>query len=356
MLRSALLTLVCALATLGLAGQELEWAVDFNTVFDNREGDNKIEDTKTHFHTQLAPEIGVSFLDGEHSVMGGAVWTQPIGCEWDGHRISPTLYYRYKGRSGWSMTFGMFPRYLMHGKLPNYVWNDSINYSQHNLRGFLATYSGRNGYFEAALDWRALQSETRREAFNIIAQGEWHRRGTLFLAGGTLMMNHFALTSHPSPDDHIVDNFIYNPYVGLDLTHCTGLDSLSVRAGVLGALTRNRAVDNWLTPAGLWLDITLRYKRLGWDNTFYAGKALFPFYTTFGPQLDQGEPYYSKKWYDRTSLFLSIFDNKYVNMRASLDFNIAPDNFTFYQRLIVRVFIDSAFKKTPKTSRLKMYM
>lgn len=353
-LRSFFATAV-ALVAVTAQGQSLEWAVDYNTVFDNREGDNKIEATKTHFHTQLAPELGVSFMGGEHSIMGGAVWTQPVGCEWEGHRISPTVYYRYKGER-WTAAFGMFPRYLMHGKLPNYIWSDSLNYSQHNLRGALVSYSGRNGYFEGIVDWRALQSETRREAFNIIVQGQWQRPQTLMMAGATAMMNHFALTAHPTPDQHIVDNFIYNPWVGLDLTAKTGLDSLAVRAGVLGCITRNRAESSWRTPAGAWVDITLRWKRFEWDNTFYAGRAIYPFYAMFGSLLDQGEPYYCRKWYDRTTVAYSIFDNKFVNMRASLDFNVAPDNFTFYQRLIVRVYIDSNFKSKGSGSKLKNYM
>ncbi|MDE6449625.1 MAG: hypothetical protein K2L41_06040, partial [Muribaculaceae bacterium] len=132
-----LLTAVIATAMLGsvqAVAQRLEWSVDFNTVFDNREGDNKMTDTRTFFHTQLSPEIGVSMLDGTHRLMGGVVWTQPVGSEWYGKRLSPTLYYRYSGGDrGWSVAMGMFPRTLMRRRLPNYVWNDSICYTQRNV-------------------------------------------------------------------------------------------------------------------------------------------------------------------------------------------------------------------------------
>lgn len=337
----------------GADAQQLEWSVDFNTVFDNREGDNKMTDTRTYFQTQLSPEIGISMLDGAHSLMGGVVWTQPIGSEWYGKRLSPTLYYRYRGTNGWSMAMGMFPRTLMHRQLPNYVWSDSINYTQRNVRGFMATYVGDDGYFEAVVDWRAMQSETRREAFNVIAHGEWQRPDAVFLAGGVVVMNHFAKTRHPGPDQHVVDNFLVNPFVGVDLSRHTALDSLSVRAGALTSITRNREFGKWKMPAGAWLDITLGWRWLAWHNTTYIGGRLFPYYGTFGPLLDQGEPYYRAKWYNQTSVYGTIINNRVVNLRASLDFNVAKDNFTFYQRLILRVYIDSSFKTLPKNYKLK---
>lgn len=355
-LRQAIAAVTLATASIAcqhVAAQQLEWSVDFNTVFDNREGDSKMTDTRTFFQTQLAPEVGVSLLDGQHSLMGGVVWTQPIGCEWYGKRVSPTLYYRYRGNNGWNMAMGMFPRALMHRQLPNYVWSDSTYYTQRNVRGFMAGYSGEDGFFEAVVDWRAMQSRTRREAFNIIVQGEYKRPSSVFLAGGLAMMNHFALTSEPTPDQHIVDNFIVNPYVGFDLSQHTSLDSLTLRVGALSSITRNRAFDKWKMPVGAWLEIDLAWRWLSWHNTTYAGGRLFPYYSDFGPLLDQGEPYYRSKWYNRTSVMGTVIDNKFVNLRASLDFNVAKDNFTFYQRLIVRVYIDSSFKKLPPNYKLK---
>lgn len=341
MRRSLFFFLFIANCTLCFA-QKLEWSVDFSTIFDNREGDNKMTDTRTFFQTQLAPEIGISLLDGRHRLMGGIVWTQPIGCEWDGHRLSPTLYYRYTGPKGWDMALGMFPRSLLHTPMPDYIWNDSTYYTQHNIRGAMASYTGRNGYFEAIVDWRAMQSATQREAFNIITRGEYQRPQSKFIAGGLVMMNHFALTKPANPDDHIVDNFIVNPYIGLDLTRSTGLDSLTFRLGALTSITRNRAYEKWKIPTGARLQVDLAWKWFRWHNVSYIGGRLFPYYHEFGALLDQGEPYYQSKWYNRTTLQGIIFDNRYVNLRASLDFNLAENNFTFYQRIILRVYFDSS--------------
>lgn len=346
------LMLAVALSTIATA-QHFEWAIDFNTVFDNREGDNKLTDTRTFFHTQLAPEIGVSLLDGEHRLMGGIVWTQPIGCEWYGHRLSPTLYYQYRGSKGWNLELGMFPRSKLIRPMPEFIWNDSTYYTQHNIRGAATTYQGQDGFFQAVVDWRAMQSETRREAFNIIANGEYQRSGSLFLAGGLAMMNHFALTRHATPDQHIVDNFIVNAYAGIDLSRkVSSLDSLTFRLGPLASITRNRADGGWKTPIGVRLEILLKWRWLQWHNITYAGGRLYPYYSDFHALLDQGEPYYSTRFYNRTSVAGTIFSNQFVNLRASLDFNFASHNFTFYQRLILRVYIDSSFRTLNKNHRL----
>lgn len=351
MIKRSLSLLLLCVAAFSAGAQQFDWAVDFNTVFDNREGDNRYTDTKTFFQTQLSPEIGVSFLDGTHALAGGVVWTQPIGCEWDGYRLSPTLYYRYK-KDGWRFAMGMFPRTMMVRRMPNYVWSDSVYYAQRNVRGLMVSHQGESGFFEAVLDWRGMQSETRREAFNILVQGEWHRPQSVFLAGGVAMMNHFALTANAGPDQHIVDNFMVNPYVGIDLSGRCALDSCAVRAGALMGITRNRAYGGWRAPAGAWLDVCVQWHWFGWKNTFYCGGRLFPYYTEFGSLLDQGEPYYQSKWYDRTSIYGYILNNDFMNLQASLDFNFAADNFTFYQRLTLRVYVDSSFKKRPASYKL----
>lgn len=350
----ALIVIALLLAATGIArAQEFIWSVDMNVLFDNREGDHSYTDTKTFLQSQLAPEVGISMLGGRHTIAAGAVWTQPFDKDWEGHDIAPTVYYSYR-HNGLRAAFGMFPRHLLCRRLPNYLWNDSVYYTQHNLHGAMIAAEGKHGFFEAALDWRGMQSKTTREAFGIIARGEYRRSPeSKFLAGGTAFMNHFALTENAPADQHIVDNFIVNPVVGLDLTSCTPLDSLAVRAGVLSSLTRNRADDRWRTAAGAWLDIDLKWRWLTVKNTFYCGGKLFPIYSLHGSLLNQGEPFYASRYYERATVAVDFLHNYFMCLQGALDFNVAKDNFTFYQRLLLRVYIDSGmFKKgSPKRSR-----
>lgn len=320
-------------------GQELIWNINFNTIFDNREGDDKFTETKTFFQTQLAPEIGISMMNGMHTIAGGVVWTQPIGSSWDGYKINPTLYYRFNSPR-WKFSFGWFPRTQLIQPMPNFLWSDSLNYCQANIRGAMVQYQRKQGFFEAFIDWRGMQSTTTREAFNIIFHGEWTPKNKIFMMGGFAMMNHLAKQKNPPEGQSIVDNFIINPYVGVNLAKVTPLDSFTVKTGALMALTRNRQYETWKSPCGFWLDVTAEWKFLGLKNTLYTGGKLFPYYTTFYSLLDMGEPYYQSNYYNRTTVYAYILRNWFMNLEASLDFNVAKDNFTFYQRLSLRFYID----------------
>jgi len=325
----------------------LYWNVDFGTIFDNREGDARYAPAKTFFQTSLAPEAGVDFRSSgaRHRVAGGVVWTQPIGSEWDGHRLSPTLYYRYEGSRGLSASLGMFGREQLIRPLPDYIWNDSVYYCQRNIRGALLQYSGDSGFAEAILDWRGMQSRTQREAFNVIGRGEWqHRR---FMAGGVVMMNHLARSSESIESEHVVDNFLLNPYIGYRSRHAAAA-RWEVRAGLLASFTRDRGEQSWLVRAGAWLEARARWRMFEGANTLYAGGRLFPLYGRYGALLDQGEPYYASPWRDRLSLAAHLIDTRRVALRASLDFNFAKNNFNFYQRLILSVAVGSS----PRRPRL----
>lgn len=331
-----LVALLCL--PLGATAQEVksEWSVDFQSVFDNREGNARYTPTETFFFTQLSPEVGLSLMDGMHRVMGGVTWTQPVGCEWDGHRVSPILYYRYH-TSRWRMSMGMFPRTQLIRELPNYLESDSVRYFQHTFRGAIMQLQGAGGsFFEAVIDWRGMQSKTRREAFSIIAQGEWCRG--VFVAGGTAMLNHLAKQKNPPADQYVIDNLMFNPRVGINATgHVAPLDSLSLRVGVLGSLTRDRAIGAWHTPVGLWADLCAEWWRLGIKSTLYVGsKPLFPLHGRFGSVLNEGEPFYSSSYYSRTNIYGHILRYKFVTLDASMDFNVARECFIFYQKLTLK--------------------
>lgn len=320
--------------------QELTWSVDFNSVFDNREGDRTFTDPKTYFFTVLAPEVGVK-LTANDRIAGGAVWTQHLTNDWDDGRVTPTLYYRHED-SRWAFSMGMFPRTQLRRELPGFLWCDSLTYFQRNIRGALVQYNLSNGFLEAYLDWRGMQSETRREAFNIVFHGEVAPRDGKFFIGGHAMMNHYALQKNPPADQHIVDNFLINPYVGLDFTKGCALDSLAFKAGALITVERNRANDNgWSTPAGGWFEAVGEWRWLGVKNSLYVGGKLFPSYREFGPGLYQGEPFYSSRFYNRTDVYAKLLRNRYVDLQASLDFNFARGSFIFYQRVLLRVYFDS---------------
>lgn len=314
---------------------EPTWRIDLGSVFDNREGDDKMYEDKTFFLITLAPEIGLR-LGKTDRIAGGAVWTQPLENGVKDSRIIPTLYYRHDGEK-WKFSMGLFPMTQLMEPLQGFLWADSLAYFQRNLRGALVQYQQPTGFFEAYIDWRAHQTDTRREAFNIMAHGQWRPKTGLVIGGLRALMNHFAKTRHADDSQSIVDNFLINPYLGIDLSKKTVLDSLQIRAGALLTVERFREYDGWKTPGGLWIDATFEWKFLGLRNSLYTGGKLFPLYSRFGTLLYQGESYYQSDFYDRADIYAKVYKTKAVDLEAQLNFNFARSNFMFYQRLILNI-------------------
>ena len=342
MLKKLSVLLAIAVASFTAVSQELLWDVDMRAIFDNREGDTKYAAAQTFFLTQLSPEIGLSLLDGQHSVFGGLTWTQPIGSEWEGYRISPTVYYMYH-RGGMTGFLGMFPRKRLYKEVPDYIWNDSTYYVQHTVRGAGIINTGKHGFIQALLDWRGRQTATQREAFSIIAMGEWYKSEESFISlGGTAMMNHLACREGAPDGESVIDNFLVNPYVGFNFAKwLPAVKTFRVDAGILAALDRDRALDNkWRCPVGFWMDVRFRWRFLSFREELYAGKKFFPFYDVYGYTLDQGEPYFTANVYSRTELQGYLLDKSFVKLRASLDFHVADGDLMFYQRLILNIYFD----------------
>lgn len=318
---------------------KFEYAGEMNSIFDNREGKGLYTPAKTYFLTRLAPEVGFSVCEGVHRVMAGVVWTQPIGCEWDGKKVVPTVYYRYQ-KDHVSGSLGMFPRTQLIEQLPEYLVSDSTRYFQHNIRGAMVQYHDDRGFFEALCDWRGMQSETRREAFAIIAQGQWHKG--LIQVGGHGMLNHLALAKD-APGQYVNDNIILNPYFGMDfmpiMNPSAKFKSLYFRVGPIASMTRDRHDMEWINSLGGRMELQAEWWRLKLRNVAsFTNKPLFPLFDRHSILLNEGEPYYASKFYNRTELSgLLCSYRDIVSLTASLDFHVARREFMFYQRLILTV-------------------
>lgn len=356
MLKRLFLLTTVALAALTMHSQQsLRWSVDFNTIFENREGDDYYSPDQTIFLTRLSPEIGISMMGDKHNIVGGVSWIQPCGNEWNDYKLCPTLYYQYKS-DVWRMALGMFPRTMLMEPMHTVVWSDSMTYYQPNMRGLLVQYVKPRGFFEVSLDWRSLQTDTQREAFNVNFNGRWNPRGVL-LVGGRAQLNHLAKTRINNENQNVNDDIMLNPYVGLNLASCTPLDSFVVTAGPIVQFERDRGADGWETPAGVLVDAVAEWKWLGVKETFYAGKNLFPLYQKYGSELNMGDPNYQAKLYSRTNLYAYIFRNQFMNLEASLDFHYTKDAFAFWQKIVLRVYIDQkSWKNRKKTCTREEYL
>lgn len=354
-MRKWLIAILTSLLTiLPLAAQEVEWSVDASTLLNNREGgEDDTNPDQTFFFTRLAPEVGISMLDGTHVLKGGIAWYQPMIDDLSGYKILPTLYYRYNGDNGWHMTVGLFPRTLMVERMPRYMWSDSLNYIQPNLRGVMAQVIKPAGFAELAVDWRQMQTDYQREAFTIMLNTDWRIAGPLRL-GGHAQYSHLAMSKLGKEEQHVNDDLIINPMLSLDLSHRTALDSLRLSAGAIIAMERDRGINEWERPAGFLATGTARWRWLELDETFYTGKGIMPLYSKQGSLLYQGDPYYSYKTYSRTDLVFHIVNNRFVDLTGSLTLHATNEMTGFWQQIACRFYIDSnLWKRRHDRSYLK---
>lgn len=70
------------------------------------------------------------------------------------------------------------------------------------------------------------------------------------------MMNHLARRKNSPDDERVVDNFLVNTYLGMELDKYVPLDKFNVKAGAVMTIERNRADEiGWRTPGGFWMDL-----------------------------------------------------------------------------------------------------
>lgn len=341
--RLVILTLlVCAALSVAYA-QQLEWSVDMEAMFQNREGGDEQTPDQTFLFTRLSPEVGLSLMDGTHKVMGGVSWYQPMVSNCDGYKVVPTVYYKYE-QGPWTAALGMMPRSLMERKAPALLFSDSLNFTTPNLRGALLRHKGKRGYAQLALDWRQMQSPTRREAFNVLIDTHCDIVGPLAV-DTWLQINHLAKASKDNEGQGVNDDITLLPMLSLDLARYTSLKSLDLGAGAAVQMQRARDEHKWHTPCRLVVRAHAQWRWLEATEEFSTGKDAFPLYDRFGSQLNLGDPYYRYKTYSRTDLRAHIVSNSFVDLSAVLTYHATDKMTGFWQQLSCRVYIDNALWK-----------
>lgn len=320
-------------------GQEVAWSVDMAAMFQNREGGDEQSPDQTFLFTRIAPEVGLSLLDGTHKLMGGVAWYQPMTDNCEGHKVVPTIYYKYE-KGPWTVALGMLPRSLMQRKAPTLLWSDSLNFTTPNVRGTIIRHATQRGHVQLMLDWRQMQSTTRREAFNVLFDSHYRIAGPLAI-DAWLQLNHLAKTKDAGDDQHVNDDISLLPMLSLDLAPYTSMQALDLSAGAAVQLQRARNEHKWHTPCRLVARAHARWRWLEATEEFSTGKDAFPLYDQFGPELNLGDPYWRHKTYSRTDVKAHIVNNSFVDLTAGLTMHVTGKVTGFWQQLSCRVYIDN---------------
>ena len=313
-----------------------EWSIDANAVIQNREGGDDMSPDQTFLFTHLTPQVGIGF--GRHRFMGGVVWYQPMNNEMTGYKVVPLAYYQYADKR-FNLAIGMLPA---RETMPRYLRSDSLTFVQPILRGATVGYHHGANCFDAWLDWRQMQSATRREAF---AAGFLYRhaftvgRGVTLSPEVTVEYSHLAKTSSDLPDEGVNDHLVASPMVRLEA------GAFNVAAGALVSFDRDRLLDNkWLTRAGLLVDAHWQWRRFAVEETLYVGKEQMPLYDRYGAELYWGDTWLHNDFYSRTDVVATIFSNTMVNVEGRLTLHASNHTTAFWQQLSARFFFDTATK------------
>ncbi len=339
---------LCAYAASDSTRVKFAYDVDFLFYFDNREfAETKYQRDFTHFGVRLAPEVGVEIKEGEftHRIMAGVAYNQPIGTNYKEAQFRPTAYYRMQTK-GWDVNVGFVPYTHLIEAMPTYLWYDSLAYQNANIQGALFQYQSSKGFVSAMLDWRGMYSEETREAFRVVVNG----RGQYgwFFGGGMAMLNHLA--NSKSKNYGVCDDYLLNPYLGVDVSHLVPLDTLSLRAGYLFGVQRDRnRNENYLTHGGC-IEFNLRWKYVGVKNTTYFGDNMFPLYSRYGAVLNQGDPWYRASVYNRTDFTVFFYNNRFINLHGTFTIDVTEEGtFNCQQQVVAQFNLGRVFdKKAPK--------
>lgn len=320
--------------------------VDFLFFFDNKEhARSQYTNSQTLCGTRLSPEIGVGIADsvvGDHRLMAGCSYIQPIGTDFKRAQILPTVYYQFK-KWGLGVHVGMLPFTKMIEEFPDYLMYDSISYFHPNIQGALFNYRDKRGFVEFMCDWRGMWSKDTREAFRVTLNGRYEHKW--FFVGGRAMMNHLACYAPDTlkRNDGVCDDLLGSVYLGFDLSKRTGvtpLDSFVIRANYIISLQQDREAGFRKIPQGGLLEIYLRWRMIGFRNVTYYGSPLMPMYPQYHSLLNQGDPLYQAEFYNRTDVFLYIYNNSFVNCFASANFHLADGVFTTSQQIVAQFSLD----------------
>ena len=126
-------------------GQKLEWKLGAEGFFDNGEGDASYRTTMTYSGIRATPELGVSWDEGKHSLMGGYSGQIEFGKKHGYSDGFPILYYKYSTKP-LTFTFGSFQRDQLLGDYPSFLISDTIRYYRPTMQGFAFQHQHERGY------------------------------------------------------------------------------------------------------------------------------------------------------------------------------------------------------------------
>lgn len=155
-------------------------------------------------------------------------------------------------------------------------------------------------------------SHETREAFRIVGGGKF--KYNWLYAGGYAQLNH--LSHNADSILGVCDDIVINPLVGVSLGHLTPLDTLSLQVGYIGSFQRDRRAEEQWFAHGFHAEFCLTWRFIGFRDAFYFGQNQMPLYPQYGQLVNQGDPKYQARIYNRTDIFFYLIRRPFVTAYA----------------------------------------
>jgi len=315
--------------------QQFIYKIGFFGFFDNREYFNEFVNDQTIFGSRIYGEAGYAF-NKWNRIMAGIDYLYEFGSK--GEWIAPDLIAYYNGQyKNLSLTIGAFPR-VNKIAMPMALMTDTFQYYRSNVEGILIDYKTPNFRHNIWIDWTGRQSDEKREAFMLGFSG-FAKKGILIWQHH-FIMTHLAHSLNHDSDEHIRDNGGFSVMPGLNLGPFTGLDSLTVSAGLLGSYDRIRGVYDFSFPLGFLAEMEAAFKGFGLHGTLYSGESQI---------ITSGDGFYQSTFYSRADIYYRL---KIPNIegRVQFSFHFIPGIVDVSMALVIRAQLDGPFRNHQSSS------
>lgn len=245
---------------------QFEYNTFYEYYFENREFDYKVDSpvrSGTINAMSFTPSVGLSFWQGtgvNHRLTLGLDIRKDMGSGEGRYVDEVTVHYdghvRLRDGSLFEGIIGVFPRNFSEGEYGRVFFSDSTRFVDRNIEGLLLKYRSRSLYAEIGADWMGQYGNTRKERFMIFSSLLWTPEPWLNIGFAGTFYHYAGSVQAPG----VVDNDLLNPFIRVDFAKRTGMQELSLKAGLLGTYQWDREREESQTI------------RLGAEAVFRAGK------------------------------------------------------------------------------------
>jgi hypothetical protein len=288
--------------------------VDFSGLgfLDNREYKDFVARSRTYSGMRTALDFGLNIDSMNHFVVGTNA-IHEFGAQPYFLNANPIAYYSFTGKN-WLFNAGEFPRDGLVTNYPRALLNDTLLYYRPNIEGLLARYQDEHFMEMGWIDWVSRQTATAREQFLFGSQGKYRPSAyNPFYATYYFLLLHDAGSA--TVDDPITDNGGAQLRVGMDFSHKTFLDSLSVEAGAMMSIQRTRGLTGLDLPKGFIASAYFSWHQFALFDEFYDGQ---------GSTIYYGDAFYEKKFYNRLDMIWDAFRDKGLKGQFVLSIHRTP--------------------------------